>query len=78
MLPVYRPNTESFGYRKVPKGFRFDREREREAFYRDQRAPVPIGRMSLTRDELALDTKAVGDARECCNVQQCKGLDADF
>ncbi len=33
---VYGPNTESFGYRKRPKGFRFDR---------DQRAPVPIGRM---------------------------------
>ncbi len=36
LAAVYRPNTESFGYRKVPKGFRFDR---------DQRAPVPIGRM---------------------------------
>ncbi len=35
-VTVYGPNTESFGCRKAPKGFRPDR---------DQRAPVPIGRM---------------------------------
>ena len=30
------------------------------------------------RDELTHDTKAVGDARKCCKVQQCKCLNEDF
>ncbi len=32
----------------------------------------------LPSDELTHDTRAVGDAGKCCNVQQCTCLDVDF
>ncbi len=32
----------------------------------------------IPNDELTHDTKVVGDARRCCNVQQCKCLDANL